>query len=350
MDIIQNTPTTLITGFLGAGKTTLINALLAHRQTQNQPKWALLINEFGKIGIDDVLVHDQQIAIKQIGGGCICCVSQLPLQIALVRLLSDHKPSHLLIEPTGLSHPDELIAQLGSQQWQTSLNLQAVICVINAAQWQQAKYREHDSYQAHTKVADVIVISRQDVLSADELTQLYAWLDTLNPHAKIATFEQVRDDGVLAVDMLNTPHQKHDTAITPLTPPTHLSSPQPNTQNDNQTLFEHTKKARNDTLPFRYHETLADYQVGGWRLPSHWQLDAHALQKWLLSLPFVRIKGIIHTTDGWLTLNITPQSITIKDSQAHDDARLEIITPKDAQADWQIWDNELMGFMIDSSH
>lgn len=127
---ISATPTTIITGFLGAGKTTLINQLIHHKACDE--RWALLINEFGKIGIDGGLIdNDDGIAIKEVSGGCICCSSQLPLQIALVRLLGTHKPNRLIIEPTGLAHPDELLSQLTQPHWQTSLNIRAVICVLS---------------------------------------------------------------------------------------------------------------------------------------------------------------------------------------------------------------------------
>ena len=75
---IHQIPTTLVTGFLGAGKTTLINALITHKSHQ---RWALLLNEFGQIGIDSALVTDDDIAIKEVNGGCICCTGQLPLQV-----------------------------------------------------------------------------------------------------------------------------------------------------------------------------------------------------------------------------------------------------------------------------
>ena len=126
--IFQNIPCTLVTGFLGAGKTTVINQLLATKP--NDERWALLINEFGRIGIDGALLASSQdndleqknIAIREVSGGCICCTSQLPLQIAISRLLSDNHPRRLLIEPTGLAHPRELILQLSAPHWQTALD------------------------------------------------------------------------------------------------------------------------------------------------------------------------------------------------------------------------------------
>ena len=87
--------------------------------------------------------------------------------------------------------------------------------------------------------------------------------------------------------------------------------------------------------------------MGGWRLPKEWRFDGHELQKWLLNLPhYARIKGIIHTQDGWISLNITQESISIQDSDAQDDSRLELILHQ--EIDWNGLDGELMGLIISS--
>ena len=175
--IFQNIPCTLVTGFLGAGKTTVINHLLATKP--NDERWALLINEFGRIGIDGALLassqdnndlEQQNIAMREVSGGCICCTSQLPLQIAISRLLNDHHPRRLLIEPTGLAHPRELILQLSAPHWQTALQMNAVITVLSGEQWQQIKYRDHEGFQAHVRDADVLIVNRYDQLSSSENT------------------------------------------------------------------------------------------------------------------------------------------------------------------------------------
>ena len=97
----QPIPVHIISGFLGAGKTTLLKHLL--QQKPEQEIWAVLMNEFGQIGVDQQLLpQDSGYAVKELLGGCLCCSSQLPMQIALSRLLSEVKPDRLFIEPTGL--------------------------------------------------------------------------------------------------------------------------------------------------------------------------------------------------------------------------------------------------------
>lgn len=109
-------PTHIISGFLGAGKTTLLKQLLS--QKPEHEVWAVLMNEFGQIGVDQQLLPQQQgYQVKELLGGCLCCSSQLPMQIALSRLLSETQPDRLFIEPTGLGHPAQLLEQLTEPHW-----------------------------------------------------------------------------------------------------------------------------------------------------------------------------------------------------------------------------------------
>lgn len=317
MTIVARTPTTIITGFLGAGKTTFINSLLAHKNTLNMTdKWAILVNEFGKIGIDGKLFADSDVAIKEVSGGCICCTNQLSLQIALVRLLSDHKPSHLIIEPTGLAHPDELSSQLGAPHWQTSLHLRATICILNAAQWQEEHHRNHDGYQAHVKFSDIVIINRTQMLSTDQYQALRDWINSIHPNVQIIDMNTTSADELMALlgKMPMPKQQPIKVALNPL-------ALKPVVTNTNV-----TGEIDDTEPPYRYHDKMAGFHVGGWRLPKEWRFDGHELQKWLLNLPhYARIKGIIHTQDGWISLNITQESISIQDSDAQEDSRLEFI-------------------------
>ncbi|MBU3825669.1 MAG: GTP-binding protein, partial [Candidatus Oceanisphaera merdipullorum] len=82
--------THLVMGFLGTGKTTLLRHLLANKPEHE--RWAILVNEFGEVGIDGALLTEQGATIKEIPGGCLCCVSGLPFQIGLNALLHKAKP------------------------------------------------------------------------------------------------------------------------------------------------------------------------------------------------------------------------------------------------------------------
>ena len=379
--IHQNIPCTLVTGFLGSGKTTLINQLIADKSTDE--RWALLINEFGRIGIDAALVSSSQdsnsaqnnIAIREVSGGCICCTSQLPLQIAISRLLSDHHPQRLLIEPTGLAHPRELIRQLSAPHWQTALKMQAVITVLNALQWQREKYRAHEGFQAHIRDADVLVVNRYAQLSTDDKQALQDWIAELNAQITIIWAES--DDQTTINDIstsndysavlsrqLIKPSQtiSQQRTINITQPKKSVISLQPLSHSlSNKSLFDHSTNDNNIQadkdieLPYRYHETQQDIVVAGWRLPADYILNADKLQDWLLTLPnWQRIKGVLHTSNGWLQINFTPDSLSTKTVSVQADSRLEIILrtstgQEDAievKLDWEAYDHELMALIL----
>ncbi len=322
---IQNTPTHLILGFLGSGKTTFLNACL--QAFLADERWAILVNEAGKIGIDEALFdRHNALAVKQISGGCICCSSQLPLQIAIATLLKQHRPNRLWIEPTGLAHPKELLDELTARHWQTSLTLQSVITLINAHHWQQERYRNHDGYQQFVVYADVVVVNRFDKLDNEQKQQLNDWISTLNPHAKIYWQSGKTLDTTMIDEFchhLNQKHRHHAPQKTYLGQLIFNNSSTPNTPiTPNK---PHATPLDDTPLPFRYQHSTGEHTIIGWQMPSSWMADSWEIAKVFISLPWVRIKGVVHTPDGWVSLNYTTDSHDSKSTDNHPDNRLEVI-------------------------
>ena len=140
---MQAVPTHIISGFLGAGKTTLLKHLLS--QKPENEVWAVLMNEFGQIGVDQqMLPQTQGYEVKELLGGCLCCSSQLPMQIALSRLLSETKPNRLFIEPTGLGHPAQLLEQLTEPHWQQSIAIRALVTVVDGSRLHDREWTEQN--------------------------------------------------------------------------------------------------------------------------------------------------------------------------------------------------------------
>ena len=152
------TKTNLITGFLGSGKTTTIRHLLAHKP--DQERWAVLVNEFGEIGIDGALLADSGAVLKEIPGGCMCCVNGLPMQVGLNMLLQQAKPDRLLIEPTGLGHPKQILSLLTQESYVGWIDLQATLCLLDARQLSQPRYRDNENFRDQLAAADVILASK----------------------------------------------------------------------------------------------------------------------------------------------------------------------------------------------
>lgn len=345
MKPIAHTPTHLITGFLGAGKTTLINALLTHKSHHHADEtWGLLMNEFGKIGIDGTWLAQDNLSVREVSGGCICCSSQMPMQINLARLLAS-RPARLIIEPTGLAHADTLIHELSQRHWQGSLSLRQVICILNSKQWQEERYRQHEGYQTHVKYADVVVMNQTDILPSTQ--NMASWVTQINPNAKIILFEDISHhwQDLLSHHHLNDAHATQ--AVVPLSLTDGISKQKPSL-----TPLPHQSPPNDSgtdiTTPYRYHDTLGDFIMGGWVLDKDWVFDEHALQTWLLNLPnYHRIKGVVHTETGFISINITPFDVAISPFYGKSDNKLEMIFAKaDFHGDWQVWDDEMMNCVI----
>lgn len=193
----------LITGFLGSGKTRFLNRLLAQRPAAE--RWAVIVNEFGSVGVDEALLSPAGQPVRQIAGGCLCCTTGPLLRVTLTRLLREVKPHRLLIEPSGLGHPQGVLDLLASPFLAGAVTAGATVCVVDPAQCLDARYREHDAFRQQLAAADAVLVSKLDVLAEDvtrqglaalqehcpayipicadrTLTDPLAWLDSLAVH------------------------------------------------------------------------------------------------------------------------------------------------------------------------
>ena len=172
--------TNIITGFLGAGKSTNILNVLS--QKPEKERWALLVNEFGEVGIDGTMLSQSgspNIFVREVPGGCMCCSSGIPLHMALNMLLARAKPDRLIIEPSGLGHPRELIEALTDQHYSSLLSLGATVTLIDARKISDSSYTKNPIFKQQVEVADVVFASKSDLYEGNEIDQLKKYLDSL---------------------------------------------------------------------------------------------------------------------------------------------------------------------------
>jgi G3E family GTPase len=343
--IADRVPTHVITGFLGAGKTTLLKSLLAQKPAGET--WAVLVNEFGQIGLDGALLEaDADIAIHEVVGGCLCCTSQLPMQVGLSRLLTKTKPTRLFIEPTGLGHPLQLVEQLSEPHWARALDLRAIVSVVDGTRLFETKLTTHETYQAQLALADILVVSHQDQMSEKDHQQLTIMQDHLSHIKATAPIVLLTDHGELGLADIDQPRQLGRQTRRSLL---HRVSPSVSTLP--QDLNSQASAGNTLELPYHYHEQALAQSVGGWRLPVEWVFDRDRLLGWLLSLQgWMRIKGIIRIYSAqkqseWLALNLIPTQISFTSHAGNDDNRLEIIAQPNA--DWDAYEQALMACRVD---
>jgi G3E family GTPase len=176
-------PVTVLTGYLGAGKTTLLNRILSENHGQ---KFAVIVNEFGEIGIDNELVIGADEEVFEMNNGCICCTVRGDLIRILDGLMKRRGTfDAIIVETTGLADPAP-VAQtfFMDQDVSAAARLDAVVTVADA-KW--LKDRLHDSAEAENQIAfaDVILLNKVDLVSDAELQEVERLIRAINPYARL---------------------------------------------------------------------------------------------------------------------------------------------------------------------
>jgi G3E family GTPase len=199
-DIAAQVPVTVITGYLGSGKTTLLNRILTEPHGK---RYAVIVNEFGEIGIDNELIVSADEEVFEMNNGCICCT----VRGDLIRILNglmrrSGKFDGILVETTGLADPAP-VAQtfFVDEDVRSKTKLDAIVTVADAKHLLAELDHAHEA-QEQLAFADVVLLNKTDLVSAEELSSIEARIHRLNPGAKIHRTERcdVGLDQVLSRD------------------------------------------------------------------------------------------------------------------------------------------------------
>ncbi|WP_194436621.1 CobW family GTP-binding protein [Vibrio fluminensis] len=313
-------PTNIITGFLGVGKTTAIIHLMANKPSDE--RWAVLVNEFGEIGVDGSLFEGQktgstkelnndaqQVFIREVPGGCMCCAAGLPMQIALNQLLAEAKPDRLLIEPTGLGHPKEVLQVLSTDHYRQTLTLQKNITLVDARKLSDVRYTEHDTFNQQIAIADTVVGNKHDLYQEGDTQKLAEYVAQVGrPETKVIFSEHgVIDfaelEGSTTIDE-HLPHHHHHGHSKP------LASELPMPKNG-------VLKAENEG---------EGYQSIGWRFSSNKVFNRQQIIPLLVGLDVERMKAVFITDCGIYGYNLTPDGLTEVELDECMESRIEIIS------------------------
>lgn len=338
-------PTTIITGFLGVGKTTALSHLLKQRPAHE--RWALLINEFGAVGIDAASLNDELdaagVAIKEVAGGCICCTSGLTFQIDVTLLLQRDRFDRLLIEPTGIADPGALLDMISGPGLGQRLKPHAVLTLVDPQRLLDPKYTTHEIYQAQLEAADVLIANRCDVASPSALEAFSALAAGYDP----PKLEQLQVSfGALPARLLDLDASGGDRPrqVQSLTPP------QLKSRLAAWTSSKPEARAMGAAQPL----SSQGVESCGWRFAPHRRFSASALNAWMRDLyadpsPIraMRCKGIFHTDRGWMLIEADERSVSVSNSQHRRDSRVEIIASTISPQGWAAVEASLLEAALD---
>lgn len=318
MQIVRAVPTNIITGFLGVGKSTAISYLLKHKPTHEV--WAVLVNEFGEIGVDGSLLAAGQepgkVFIKEVPGGCMCCASGLPMQIALNMLLARSKPDRLLIEPTGLGHPAEVLASLSSEHYRGVLDIQHTLTLVDARKVTDSRYAQHDIFRQQLQVADIIVANKVDLYQPDSIEKLQDYLRSLPVNTPL----QMTTQGQIPLAWLQGASGFQASLFSPPPPPP------PTAQAFNALQAPASGLVSKQGYADGMHSC-------GWVFARSYCFDYERLMSLMTGLSFDRLKAIMYTDRGWMLFNQVDGVLTSSELNDAPDSRIECISSQ--PEDWQ---------------
>ncbi|PIR88685.1 MAG: cobalamin biosynthesis protein CobW [Candidatus Harrisonbacteria bacterium CG10_big_fil_rev_8_21_14_0_10_44_23] len=176
-------PVTIITGFLGSGKTTLLKRILEEKHGQ---KIAVIVNEFGEVGIDDKLIVEKNSEMVKMTNGCICCTMQNETSKVLINLLEKgNEFDRVVIETTGLANPLPIMRQFLSEEFiKDNYQLDGVVSMIDAFHI-ESQLDKHIETKEQIAYSDLLLLNKTDLIDQEKIEPIKTWLHAINPSAPI---------------------------------------------------------------------------------------------------------------------------------------------------------------------
>ena len=193
----------IISGFLGAGKTTLIKKLL--KEAFQDEQVVLIENEFGEIGIDGGFLKEAGIEIREMNSGCICCSLVGDFGASLKEVIDKYHPDRILIEPSGVGKLSDVIRAVQDVQEETGLVLNSYTTVVDAKKCKMYMRNFGEFFNNQVEYAGAIIMSRTDIVDEEKAMQSMELLRSLNKKAAIITTPIENLDGKKLLEVMENP-------------------------------------------------------------------------------------------------------------------------------------------------
>lgn len=323
------------------GKTTLIQALLANKPIDE--RWAVLVNEFGEVGIDGALLSSSRVTetqkttgifVREVPGGCMCCASGLPMQIALNQLLASARPHRLLIEPTGLGHPKEVLETLSAEHYKTVLDIRATLTLIDPRKLQDDKWRNHRTFQEQLQIADYIVMTKTDLCSKEDKELFTVHLNDLHLSDKmVIDAEQGEIDWEILGSASKFVSRKPKGTSNLLGSTVGIAN-KPLVKLDSDGHYETENKLSSDSNKvIKVCNQAEGFYSRGWICPNDYKASYQNVMHTFESISVDRLKAVITTDIGIYSFNMQDQELTCSKLKHTNDSRIELIAQDKVKAD-----------------
>ncbi len=337
----------IISGFLGAGKTTLIKKLLD--ESFKGEKIVLIENEFGEIGIDGGFLKDAGVEITEMNSGCICCSLVGDFGAALKQVLADYAPARIIIEPSGVGKLSDVIAAVERVQAESpDLHLNSFVTVVDAAKAKVYMKNFGEFFNDQVEHACAIILSRTQKIDQHKLDGAAALLREKNPKAAILTtpWDQLTGAQILSAmeggqDLAHTlmeeiEHNHHGHEHHHGHDHDHCDHEHGHCEHDHGHEHHHD---HGDTCAaccgsHHHHHHDADEVFTSWGRETPRKYSREDLQEALSALAMtqdygyvLRAKGMVPCEDGttWLHFDLTPEEFEIREGAADYTGRLCVI-------------------------
>ncbi|MHB9924433.1 GTP-binding protein [Clostridium botulinum] len=186
----------LISGFLGAGKTTLIKKVL---ENVKEEKIIIIENEFGEVAIDGDLIKKDGFDVFELRSGCICCMMKQDFEDSLQKVIEEYKPDRIIIEPTGISSLSQLLDILEKDNFKDKININRVITVVDSTSYLEEKDAFGEFYMDQVENAEILIVSKTQMVDKSTLKKVKESLRECNKKASIKTlaFEEFNKEYIL---------------------------------------------------------------------------------------------------------------------------------------------------------
>ena len=190
----------IISGFLGAGKTTLIQKLL--REAFKGEQVVLIENEFGEIGIDSGFLREAGVEIREMNSGCICCSLVGDFGASLKEVIETYHPDRILIEPSGVGKLSDVKRAVENVKTDADVVLNSATTVVDVKKCKMYLKNFGEFYKNQVESAGAIILSRTDIADEDKVEQAVAQIRALNPDAPIITTPEGQIDGAKLFEIM----------------------------------------------------------------------------------------------------------------------------------------------------